>query len=61
MSGVRHQGRCGSCWAFASVAYAESKLLIDERYNSIDLAEQEVLECAEKGDCNGGYLEYGMK
>ena len=35
-------------------------MLIDDRYDSIDLAEQEILECTKDSDCNGGYLEYAF-
>lgn len=52
---VRDQGACGSCWAFAATAYAESKIIIDGRYtNTVDLAEQFVFECSASGDCGGG-------
>lgn len=53
----KNQGYCGSCWAFAAVGYAESKLIIDGRYdNDIDLSEQVLLECTTDSSCNGGYL-----
>lgn len=57
---VKNQGGCGSCWAFASTAYAESKMLIDDRYKEIDLAEQKLLQCTSNSSCDGGYLEYAM-
>ncbi|PRW61301.1 deleted in malignant brain tumors 1 -like [Chlorella sorokiniana] len=65
---AKDQGRCGSCFAFASVAAIESKLLI--QYNRtarsfpIDLSEQQVVDCVAGGParylsagCNGGLLE----
>lgn len=58
----KDQGTCGSCWAFASAAYAESKLIRDGKYNNtIDLSEQFVLRCTTESDCNGGYMEYAMQ
>ncbi|MDM8552098.1 C1 family peptidase [Desulfobacterales bacterium HSG2] len=49
---AKHQGGCGSCWAFASVGALESKILIagGPRY---DLSEQQLLSCAGY-DCDGG-------
>ncbi len=42
---IRNQKSCGSCWAFASVGVAEINL--KNRFNiSLDLSEQELLECA---------------
>ncbi len=65
---AKDQGRCGSCFAFASVAAVESKLLIQynrtARTYPIDLSEQQVVDCVAGGParylsngCNGGYLE----
>ena len=60
VSSVKDQENCGSCWAFAAVAYAESKMLLDDRYDSIDLSEQRLLECTKDSSCSGGYLEYAI-
>ena len=57
---VKHQGNCGSCWAFSTVAAIESlnSIMNNELLN---LSEQELLDCAgdeykNKG-CNGGLME----
>ena len=42
---VRHQGQCGSCWAFAVIAALESAYL--KKYGKgYDLSEQQLLDCA---------------
>lgn len=62
---VRDQGQCGSCWAFAAVAAAESATLLASGQTAsntkIHISEQEMVDCV-GGDfgfgsqaCNGGY------
>lgn len=52
---------CRSDWAYAAVAYAESKLIIDGLSNAdIDLSEQRLLQCTVDSSCSGGYLERAM-
>lgn len=62
VTSIKNQG-CGDCWAFATAAYAESKLIIDKRFNAtnIDLSEQYLDSCTPSSDCSGGYFEYAMK
>ena len=60
VSGVRWQGVCGSCWAFASLAAFESMVMIvrDEPDTDLDLSEQYILSCNwDAGSCLGGWLE----
>src|SRR5262249_11213258 len=51
VSGIRDQGACGSCWAFAGAGILESSYRI--RYGrAANVAEQELLDCA-LGPFNG--------
>ncbi len=58
---VHTQGKCGSCWAFASVGALESNMLIRSGKKS-DGSEQYLLSCAGEatGSCDGGYPHKAM-
>jgi len=57
ITGVKDQGMCGSCWAFAAVGAIEAELNINSNnpnFNS-DLSEQQLISCCPScGSCNGG-------
>jgi C1A family cysteine protease len=59
MTPVKDQGNCGSCWAFASLAFVEAYINIanDDPDLDLDLSEQDIVSCS-KGDCvDGGKTE----
>ncbi|CDW83109.1 cysteine protease [Stylonychia lemnae] len=56
---VKNQGRCGSCYAFSSIASFESLLILNNRakYQEIDLSEQQIIDCTRQYSnlgCRGG-------
>ncbi|KAG7382956.1 hypothetical protein PHYPSEUDO_004191 [Phytophthora pseudosyringae] len=53
--GVKNQGQCGSCWAFAAVAALESAICLAGRPLT-PLSEQQLLDCDESSyACQGGF------
>ena len=61
---VRDQAQCGSCWAFSSLAAVETGLLIagTSKYtaDTLDLSEQQLVDCSRNNGCNGGSLVVTM-
>jgi len=56
VSGVKDQGQCGSCYAFATCAALESAVAIKGNSATLlDLAEQEMVDCSQNNGCNGGF------
>lgn len=56
---IKDQGDCGSCWAFAVAASIESIYLIKNNV-SYDLSEQEMVDCADDMDCDGGWNDLAI-
>jgi C1A family cysteine protease len=62
---VRNQGQCGSCWAFATTANAESVWAIHTGH-LYDLSEQYLVDCATgigyfNMGCDGGNMDSAFK
>ncbi len=64
VTSVKDQGQCGSCWTFSSTGAMEGAWAI-AKGQLIDLAEQELVDCAglKYGSmgCNGGQMEGAFK
>jgi len=60
---IRDQMRCGSCWAFASLAGLETAAILKKNadVNSIDLSEQQILSCSGAGNCIGGFANGALE
>lgn len=54
VTGVRDQGTCGSCWAFATHGAFEGSYAILNKV-LIDSSEQDTLDCSGAGSCSGGW------
>ena len=65
ITGIRSQGQCGSCWAFAAVAAVEGTYLKenpDVGEQNIDLSEQQLVsDCGCDNSCNGGQEYHALQ
>lgn len=60
VTGVRNQGNCGSCWAFATIGSFEAQLKIKQD-TTVDLSEQHLVSCNKEGwGCDGGFWAHDM-
>lgn len=57
VTGVRDQGNCGSCWAFATHGAFEGSYAVVNQ-TLIDSSEQQTLDCSKIGSCGGGWWAY---
>jgi len=61
VSAVKDQGRCGSCWAFAAVAVAESFKFLETGTLGL-FSDQQVTSCDTRSSgCNGGWHHFGLQ
>ncbi len=54
---IEDQKTCGSCWAFATAAAFESNYRINSG-KTIDVSEQQILDCNVKWSCSGGWWAF---
>jgi hypothetical protein len=58
---IRHQGGCGSCWAFAAIPEMERWIFNNWGGQYIDLSQQELVDCVQGSNgCHGGHPEYAF-
>jgi len=57
--GVKNQGSCGSCWAFAATSVQESMQAIKDNTTPVRLSEQEAVDCVTASHgCGGGWMDH---
>jgi len=59
VTGIKNQGSCGSCWAFAAVGAMEA-VWAKQTGQLSSMSEQELIDCG-VGDCGGGWSYKGFQ
>ncbi|KAH8274501.1 hypothetical protein KR044_002091, partial [Drosophila immigrans] len=60
VTGVKDQGGCGSCWAFATIGTLEGQWFIKNQ-QLVSLSEQNLVDCSTKdGGCQGGWPDNAL-
>ncbi|XP_062136129.1 procathepsin L-like [Drosophila sulfurigaster albostrigata] len=60
VTGVKDQGSCGSCWAFATIGTLEGQNFIKNQ-QLVSLSEQNLVDCSKKdGGCQGGWPDNAL-
>ncbi|MCQ2118391.1 MAG: hypothetical protein MJY84_00545, partial [Bacteroidales bacterium] len=58
VTGVRDQGECGSCWAFAGVMSLQQRFCVKSSENNKVLSPQDPISCNKENEaCLGGYID----
>lgn len=57
LPGVKNQGNCGSCWAFAIAGALESAEVVQGKRELLNLSEQHMVSCDKQSfGCSGGFM-----
>ncbi len=54
LSPVKDQGQCGDCFIFASTGAFEASWFLQNK-QQITVSEQQIMDCAKAGECQGGW------
>lgn len=63
VTSIKDQGECGACYAFATTAALESRILITSHTpdRDLNLSEQAMVSCDERNyGCGGGFIDYAL-